>query len=58
MNAPIEVTYSFDAAGRVRVRAFDKTGGREAAIEIERRGGLDEQQIDAYTRLANEYKVE
>ncbi len=39
-------------------RARDKTGGREAAIEIQRRGGLDEQQIDAYTALASEYLVE
>ena len=58
VGSPIEVTYSFDAAGRVRVRAVEKTGGREAAIEIERRGGLNETQIDAYSRLASEYKVE
>jgi molecular chaperone DnaK len=57
-KSPIEVTYSFDRAGRVRVRARDQAGGREAAIEIERRGGLDDQQIDAFTRLATEYKVE
>ncbi len=57
-GSPIEVTYAFDEAGRVSVRAFDKTGGREAAIEIERRGRLDDQQIDSLTRLANEYKVE
>jgi molecular chaperone DnaK len=58
VKSPIEVTYSFDKAGRVLVRARDKTGGREATIEIERRGGLNEQQIDAFTRLASEYKVE
>jgi molecular chaperone DnaK len=58
VKSPIEVTYSFDKSGRVLVRARDKTGGREATIEIERRGGLNEQQIDAFTRLASEYKVE
>jgi molecular chaperone DnaK len=54
----IEVTYSFDAAGRITVKARDKTGGNEAAIEIERRGGLTEEQVDAYTNLAHEYHVE
>lgn len=57
-KSPIEVTYSFDQAGRVQVSARDKTGGREATIQIERRGGLDEKQIDAFTRLAEDYKVE
>jgi molecular chaperone DnaK len=58
MGAPIEVAYAFDASGRVTVRAVDKTGGREATIQIERRGGLNEGQIDAYTRLAEQYQVE
>ncbi len=57
-GSPIEVTYAFDDAGRITVRAEDKTTGREASIEIERRGGLDDQQIDAFTRLANEYTIE
>jgi molecular chaperone DnaK len=57
-KSPIEVTYSFDQAGRVLVRARDKTGGQEATIEIERRGGLNDQQIDDFTRLASDYKVE
>ena len=57
-GSPIEVTYAFDTAGRITVRAEEKTGGKEASIEIERRGRLDDQQIDAYTRLANEYTIE
>jgi molecular chaperone DnaK len=57
-GAPIEVTYAFDTSGRIRVRAEDKTSGKEASIEIDRPGGLDDQQIDAYTRLANEYTIE
>ena len=32
-GAPIEVTYAFDANGRVTVRAKDLTGGKEAKIE-------------------------
>jgi molecular chaperone DnaK len=57
-GSPIEVTYAFDSAGRITVNAKDKTGGAEATTTIERRGGLDEQQIDRYTTLAEQYKVE
>lgn len=57
-GSPVEVTYAFGSDGRVRVRARDKTGGKEAVIEIERRGGLDEQQIDAYSALAGSYIVQ
>jgi molecular chaperone DnaK len=57
-GSPIEVTYAFDASGRITVRAEEKIGGKEASIEIERRGGLDDKQVDAYTRLANEYTIE
>jgi molecular chaperone DnaK len=57
-GSPIEVTYAFDKSGRIRVQARDKTGGVEAAIEIERRGGLNESQVDALTTLAGNYKVE
>ena len=38
--------------------AEDKTSGKEATIQIERRGGLDDQQIDVYTKLASEYQVD
>jgi len=57
-GSPVEVIYAFDESGRVIVRAQDKTGGREAHIEIERRGGLSDDQINAYTKLAHDYKVE
>jgi molecular chaperone DnaK len=57
-GSPIEVKYSFDAAGRIRVQARDKTGGTVATIEIERRGGLDEKQVDALSSLASKYKVD
>ncbi|MGE0606693.1 MAG: Hsp70 family protein [Pirellulales bacterium] len=57
-GSPIEVTYAFDGAGRIKVTARDKTGGNEARIEIERKGGLDDAQIDSLARLAEGYKVE
>ncbi len=57
-GSPIEVEYAFDASGRVRVRARDKTGGKEAEIEIERKGGLSNSQLDAFTSLADRYQVD
>lgn len=57
-GSPIDVTYAFGTNGRVQVSARDRTGGREAAIEIERRGGLDDSQVDVYTNLASQYVVE
>jgi molecular chaperone DnaK (HSP70) len=52
------VTYAFDASGRVRVKAKDKTGGQEAEIEIERKGGLDATQLNNFTALADKYQVD
>jgi molecular chaperone DnaK len=57
-GSPIEVVYAFDASGRVRVRAEDKTGGKAAEIEIERRGGLSANQLADFTALANSYRVD
>jgi molecular chaperone DnaK len=57
-GSPVEVTYAFDAAGRITVKARDQVGGNEASIQIVRRGRLDEAQVDAFTKLASEYKVE
>jgi molecular chaperone DnaK len=57
-GSPVHVTYAFDASGRIAVAAQDQTTGKQAHIEIERRGGLSEQQIDAFTKLASEYVVE
>jgi molecular chaperone DnaK len=57
-GSPIEVVYAFDESGRVRVRALDKTGGKEAEIEIERHGGLTASQINSFTSLADSYQVD
>jgi len=54
----VEVTYAFDEAGRISVAAIEQTAGNLASIEIQRRGRLDDAQIDAYAKLASEYKVE
>ncbi len=57
-GSPIEVSYAFDESGRVRVHARDVNSGKDATIEIERRGGLSDDQVDSYGRLAQDYNVE
>jgi len=54
----VDVSYAFDASGRIRVSAEEKSSGKQASIEIERRGNLDDQQVDLYKRLASEYQVD
>jgi len=54
----VEVTYAFDASGRITVTARELTGKKEAAIQIERRSGLSEQQVDTLAQLASQYQVE
>lgn len=57
-GSPVEVAYSFDLSGRIHVHATDKTCGKEAVTDIERQGGLKEEQIDSFTQLAQTYKVD
>ena len=57
-GSKIQVTYSFDTAGRIAVKAKELSSGKEAAIDIQRRGRLSEKQIKAYRKLASRYKVE
>ncbi len=57
-GTPVEVTYSFDKNGRISVSAREKTSGKEATIEIERRGTLSDQEVGDFTQLASEYTVE
>jgi len=54
----VEVDYAFDDAGRISVTAREKTSGKEATIDIERRSGLNDEEVDAYARLAAEYQIE
>jgi len=54
----VEVTYAFDTAGRISVRARELAGDHEASIDIERRGTLKDEEVDAFTRLAENYDVE
>lgn len=57
-GTPIEVTYAFDASGRISVRAKETASGTEANINIERHGNLSDTQINEFIRLASAYKVD
>lgn len=57
-GSPVEVVYAFNNGGRIVVSAADKTFGKAATIEIERRGGLTDDQVDAFAKLATEYKID
>jgi molecular chaperone DnaK len=57
-GSPVEVTYEFTTGGRIAVHAIDKTHGKEAKIDIERRGALTDEQVDVFAQLAADYKVE
>ncbi len=57
-GSPVEVTYSYDANGRVHCEAKELVGNRLAKTEIVRDMGLNEQNVDAFENLANQYKVE
>ncbi|MCL2347428.1 MAG: Hsp70 family protein [Planctomycetaceae bacterium] len=56
-GTPVEVTYAFDKSGRISVSAREKTTNCEASIEIERKGALNESEVDAFVQLASEYVV-
>ena len=58
-GSPIEITYSYDSAGRISASAKELTGNNEANTEIVRDGGMDETEVkDALTVLTEEYDIE
>lgn len=57
-GSPVEVTYSYDANGRIHASARELTGNRAASVEIERATGLDSSGLEAFRRLAESYHVE
>ena len=54
----VDVTYSFDKAGRISISAREKLSGKTAKTEIERRGVLTEADVEKFIRLADEYSIE
>lgn len=57
-GSPVEVSYSYDANGRIHATALELTGQRSASTQIVRDAGLDDQGLEAFMRLAKEYQVE
>jgi molecular chaperone DnaK len=57
-GSPVELTYSYDANGRIHAAAKELTGNRQAATEIVRNSGLDDQGLEAFRSLAQNYHVE
>lgn len=57
-GSPVELTYSYDANGRIVAEARELTGNRQARTEIVRDSGLNDAGLDAFEQLAREYQVE
>ena len=58
-GSPVEVTYSYDANGRISVTARELTGNNEASTEIIRANeAASDENIDVLFGLAKEYTVE
>jgi molecular chaperone DnaK len=57
-GSPVEVALKYDTSGRIQAAARDLTGNNAASMEIVRDSGLDEQGLNAFQKLAQEYTVE
>jgi len=57
-GSPVEITYSYDASGRISASAKEIKSGKAASTEIVRSSGLDESGIDVFKSLAEGYSVE
>lgn len=57
-GSPIELTYSYDANGRITASARELTGNNTASTEIVRDGGLSDAGLDAFETLARDYQIE
>ena len=57
-GSPVEVTYSYDANGRIGAVAKELTGNRVATTEIVRASGLSDQGVNNFELLAKDYQVE
>jgi molecular chaperone DnaK len=57
-GSPVEITYAYDANGRIQATAKELVGNRAASAEIVRDMGLSNQNVDAFGELAKGYKVE
>ncbi len=56
-GSPVEVTYAYDANGRIHCSAMELTSKQIASIEIVR-AGLQTKDVDVFAVLARDYHVE
>lgn len=56
-GSPVEVTYSYDANGRINCTGMELTSKQAGSTEIVR-GGLQSKDVDVFELLAREYHVE
>ena len=57
-GSPVELTYQYDKNGRIHAKAKELTGNKEAATEIVREQGLDNDGVAAFEALANDYSIQ
>ena len=58
-GSPVEITYEYDASGRISATAKELVGYNVASAEIVRDYGMDEKSVDdAFQALQKEYAVE
>ncbi len=57
-GSPVEITYSYDSNGRIQATARELVGNREAMTEIVRDSGINNEQVDTFSTLAESYSVE
>lgn len=58
VGSPVEVTYSYDANGRIHVAGRELVGMSKSTTEIVRDTGLTDAGLDAFKLLAREYQVD
>ena len=57
-GSPVELEYKYDASGRIHVAAIELTGNTAAETEIVRDSGLDDDGVQNFQTLAEQYTVE
>lgn len=57
-GSPVEVTYQYDANGRIHATARELTTNKEAGTQIVRDSGLDNERINDFEVLAAQYSVD
>jgi molecular chaperone DnaK len=58
VGSPVELTYSYEANGRIVAEARELTGNRQASAEIVRDGGVSDTGLELFEQLAREYQIE